>query len=340
MSEPVTVAGLTVGPGELKRGVLSFPDFWPDGQSLEVPYTVLRGSMPGKTLYVQVAQHGSEIMGLEGIRRLMAELDPAKMRGTLIYCLPNPLAFREKTRATLFDPQPGGMNRVWPGRPDGTLTERMAHRIWTELVCHADEVVDLHTASLYCPAWVFYEADSVSEKAPRETAQRSEEMARLFSAPILYVETEPYGGRKTLRACCVDKGVPAIVPELGGHGYFDEETVGIAYQGLKNIMIDLAIIKGKVKLPPRQVKLKWRADPKVYAAHSQKGGVFIPTVKLGDTIKKDQEVGYVYSPRTFEVLERLKAPQDGYVFTIRQNPVVQPGDSLVGVPEVLEWLEN
>ena len=57
-------------------------------------------------------------------------------------------------------------------------------------------------------------------------------------------------------------------------------------------------------------------------------------------MEKGQEVGYVYSPGTFKVLERLMAPQDGYVFTIRQNPVVQPGDSLVAVPEVLEWLEN
>jgi len=222
MSEPVTVAGLTVRPGMKARSVLTLPDFWADGQSLEIPFMVLHGEKPGKTLYVQVAQHGSEVMGLEALRRLMAELDPRDMRGTLIYCLPNPLAFREKTRATMFDPKPGGMNRVWPGDPQGSLTERMAYMIWTELVSHADEVVDLHTASRYCPVWVFYEADGVSEAAPSETARRSEEMARLFGAPILYVETEAYGGRKTLRASCVDKGVPAIVPELGGHAHFDE----------------------------------------------------------------------------------------------------------------------
>jgi len=51
-------------------------------------------------------------MGLDALRRLINELDPGKMRGTLIYCLPNPLAFREKSRATMFDPKPGGMNRV------------------------------------------------------------------------------------------------------------------------------------------------------------------------------------------------------------------------------------
>jgi predicted deacylase len=340
MIEPVTVAGLTVKPGEKARSVLSFPDFWADGQSLEIPFMVLHGKKPGKTLYVQVAQHGSEIMGIDALRRLMAELDPCEMRGTLIYCLPNPLAFREKTRATMFDPKPGGMNRVWPGDPQGSLTERMAYRIWTELVSHADEVVDLHTASRYCPVWVFYEADGVSETAPSETARRSEEMARLFGAPIMYVETEAYGGRQTLRASCVDKGVPAIVPELGGPAHFDEEAVNIAYRGVKNIMKDLGIIEGEFELPERQVKLKWRSDPKAYAAHCDKGGVFIPSVCLGDTVNEGDEVGFIYSPRDFEVIEHVESPQTGYVFTIRENPVVHPGDRLVSVPEIIEWLDN
>lgn len=90
MSEPVKVAGLTVRPGEKTRSVLTFPDFWADGQSLEIPFMVLHGKKLGKTLYVQVAQHGSEIMGLDALRRLINELDPGKMSGTLIYCLPTP----------------------------------------------------------------------------------------------------------------------------------------------------------------------------------------------------------------------------------------------------------
>jgi predicted deacylase len=340
LNKPITVAGYTVEPGEKINGVLSIPEFFADGQAMEIPFTVIHGAEEGKTLYVQVAQHGSEIMGLDALRRLIPELDPTAMKGTLIYCLPNPLAFRERERATIFDPKPGGMNRIWPGDPDGSLTERMAHKIFTELVCHADEVIDLHTASRKCPVWVFYEADGVSEKAPSETAQRSEEMAHLFGAPIMYVEMDAYGGRKTLRASCVDNGVPAIVPELGGHGFFDEETVLIAYRGMKNIMISLSIIKGDIVLPMRQVKLKWLSELKKYYTFAQKGGIFIPEVELGDIVEEGDRIGYIYSPRTFETLEVLRAPQSGYVFTIRENPVVHQGDNLISVPEVLEWIDN
>lgn len=340
MNEPIVVAGLTVKPGEKKNGVLSIPEFFADGQSIEIPFTVLHGKEAGKKLYVQVAQHGSEVMGLEALRRLITSLDPALMDGTLIYCLPNPLAFREKTRATMFDPKPGGMNRVWPGDPNGSLTERMAHLIWSELVSHADEVVDLHTAGRGNPVWVFYEADGVSELAPSETALRSEEMAHLFGAPILYVEAEAYGGRKTLRASCVDNGIPAIVPELGGFGQFDEEIVVIAYNGVRNIMLNLGMIEGDMVIPEVQTKLEWLTDMKKFYAYAQKGGVFIPEVKLGDVVKKGERIGFIYSPRTFEVLDELKAPQDGYIFTIREDPIAHMGDALIAVPRLLERIRN
>lgn len=340
MNQSISIAGLNVQPGEKKHGVLNISEFFADGQSMEIPFTVIHGTEEGKTLYVQVAQHGSEVMGLDALRRLIPELDPDEMKGTLIYCLPNPLAFRERKRATIFDPKPGGMNRVWPGDPEGSLTERMAHKIFTELVSHADEVIDLHTATRKCPVWVFYEADGVSELAPSETAQRSEDMAHLFGAPIMYVEAEAYGGRKTLRANCVDTGVPAIVPELGGHGHFDEKAIMITYRGLKNIMKDLGIIEGEVELPDTQVKLEWLSEPKKYNAYAQKGGIFIPEVDLGDIVEKGDRLGYIYSPRTFETLEVIKAPQTGYVFTIKENPVVHQGDSLIAVPAVLDRIDN
>jgi predicted deacylase len=340
LNKPIEVAGLMVKPGELKRGVLSISEFFADGQAMEMPFTVIHGKEAGKTLYVQVAQHGSEVMGLDALRRLMPALNPVKMKGTLIYCLPNPLAFRERERATIFDPKPGGMNRIWPGDPEGNLTERIAHKIFTELVSHADEVVDLHTANRKCQAWVYYEAEGVSEKTPVEVARRSEEMAHLFGAPIMYVEADAYGGRKTLRACCVDEGKPAIVPELGGHGYFDEEIVLMTYRGMKNIMISLGMIEGDIVLPMRQVKLKWLGDMNKFYAYNQKGGIFIPEVELGELVEKDQRIGHIYSPRTFETLEVLKAPQSGYIFSIRETPVAHQGDALISVPEVLEWVDN
>lgn len=329
-----------IGVGEAGYGNIAIPEFFADGQGVEIPFLVMNGSKPGPCLYIQVAQHGSEVMGLESVRRLILGLDPLTMSGSLIYCLPNPLAFRERQRATALDPISGGMNRIWPGDQSGSPTERMAELIWRELVSKADEVIDLHTGSRKAPAWVFYEAAGVSSEAPEETEDRSEEMARIFGTEVLYVETEAYGGRKTLRANCVDNGIPAIVPELSGAGYFDEEIVEMAYRGLRNIMVDLGIIDGTVELPERQFKLKWTSDSKEYSVLADSGGVFIPKVDIGDIVEEGEEVGYIYSPRTFEELQSLSSPQDGYIFHIRENPVVNQGDQVIRVPEILEEIAN
>ena len=126
LSCTITVGDVSVEPGSKGVGCLALPDFFADGQSVEIPFVVLNGASPGPCLYVQVAQHGSEVQGLDAIRRLLEDLDAGEMAGVLIYCLPNPLAFRESARATMFDPRPGGMNRIWPGSVDGSPTERMA----------------------------------------------------------------------------------------------------------------------------------------------------------------------------------------------------------------------
>jgi len=337
---PITLAGLRVAPGEKRSGVLVLPGFFADRQSMEIPFLVIHGLHPGKRLYVQVAQHGNEVMGLEAVRGMVDDLDASQLHGTFIYCLPNPLSFRERNRATCFDPRPGGMNRIWPGNAEGSLTERMAHRVWEDLVCHADEVIDLHTSTRHCPVWLFYEAAGISPLADEATVRRSERMAHLFGAPVLYVQTEAYGDRKTLRARCVDRGIPAIVPELGGAGYFDQEIAGLGCRGIRNIMIDLGMIEGRVQLPAKQVKLKWQLDHTRFTVAAKQGGVFVPEVRLGDLVQKGSSVGFLYNPRDFSQTERLLAPADGYVFSIREDPVAHAGDVLMAIPEVLGWVDH
>jgi predicted deacylase len=334
------VGGCHVEAGKRGCGCLIIPEAFADGQSIEIPFLVVNGARPGPLVYVQVAQHGSEVQGLDAVRCLLEGLDETEMAGTLVYCLPNPLAFRERAGVSMFDPRPGGMNRIWPGDPRGSLIERMAYTIWTKLVIGADAVVDLHTGRRHAPVWVFYEAHGVSEKATEDTSKMSAEMARIFGAPLLYLETEPYGGRKTLRACCVDEGIPSIVPELGGAGYFDKGIVRLVVRGLRNIMVHMDMIDGEIVLPKRQTVLRWTGDSKQAGVFASKGGIFIPSVSLGNIVEKSEEIGVIYSPRTFEVLERLVAPQNGHIFSVRENPVVNAGDRVIAVPEIIEVLEN
>jgi predicted deacylase len=79
---------------------------------------------------------------------------------------------------------------------------------------------------------------------------------------------------------------------------------------------------------------------KKFYAYASKGGVFVPEVNMGDDVKKGDTIGIIYSPRTFETIEELKAPQDGYIFTIREDPIAHAGDALIAVPKLLERIKN
>jgi len=86
--------------------------------------------------------------------------------------------------------------------------------------------------------------------------------------------------------------------------------------------------------------LKWVADERVSAVRNNKGGVFIPLVKMGDIVKKGDKVGIIYSPRTLQEIETLTAHKNGYVFSIAENPVKNAGDSVMEIEEILEMFEN
>jgi len=158
-------------------------------------------------------------------------------------------------------------------------------------------------------------------------------MAKLFGAKLLKKETEPYGGGKSFRGACVDNGIPAIVPEVATDG------ADISERGLRNTLVDLGMIEGKIKLPAKQYILKWAADPATAVTNS-KAGVFTPSVKIGDVVKKGDKVGIIYSPRTLQELEVLTAHRDGYVSSIQPNLVKSVGESVMQIEEILEVIEN
>lgn len=344
MNTSVTIAGVTAEPGQKAYGAVSIPDLFADGQPLEIPFIIINGGKDGPRLYIQVAQHAGEIHALEGIRRVLANLDPKNLSGVITFCLPNPMCFRFSTYYKLITHD---INRVGFGDPNGSLMERIVNAWWVNFVKDkADYVIDFHTAGPGIllgkgdPVFIFYEAHGVSPGVSKEVAEKSERMAKLLSAEILYKEMEPYGGGSSFRGACVKHGIPAIVPELDGQSTFIESVVELTVRGLKNIMVDLGMVEGKIELPTRQYILEWVADPKLSAVRNNKGGVFIPSVKIGDIIKKGDKVGIIYSPRTLQEIETLTAHRDGYVFSIPENPIKSAGESVMSIVKILEVIEN
>src|SRR5688572_8437120 len=116
-----------------------------DGTRVRIPLIVLHGTAQGKVLWVGSTVHGDEVPGMEVIRRLTREvLDPGKLRGTLVAApVQHPLAYLASSRNTPHDGV--NINRVFPGKHDGTLTERFAYDLFSQGILRSDVVLDIHS---------------------------------------------------------------------------------------------------------------------------------------------------------------------------------------------------
>lgn len=307
-------------PGERAFGALEVGSL-ADGSQIEIPVVVINGAQPGKRLYIQAAVHGIEVNPLESLRRVLLDLDPAEVSGQIVAVpVANVIGFRMRDRRTLVDGE--DMNRVWPGRPDGSISERMAHVIYTQAVAGADLLIDLHTGySTMVPHTVFGEGDA-----------RSEELARSFGTEFLVMEERDdewersrFSGK--LRNVAVADGIPAITPELGGFSRFEGASIQAGVMGITNVLVRYGFIRGDVIGPGRQVVIRNHLT----RLTATRGGVFVATARPGQQVWETQELGYIYSPATFEIIETVRAPFDSIVVFHAENPVVNSGDTVVNL---------
>src|SRR5690606_36241085 len=151
------VGTASAAAGETARGVIKVGEF-PHGAPIEVPVIVVHGAKPGKTLWVQCAIHGNEYTGTYILFDFLSRIDPSSLSGSVVGVpVVNLPAFMHSTRGSNLDIYGGSdMNRIFPGKIDGTLTEQMAYHLFQEIKKSADALVDFHTAFMANTCWSLY----------------------------------------------------------------------------------------------------------------------------------------------------------------------------------------
>lgn len=281
-----------------------------NGHRLELPVHEVRGAQDGPTLGITAAIHGDEPLGTEVIRRVLAELDPAAIRGTVL-AMPvvNPYAYQSNTRNTPLDMS--NLNRVFPGDVDGMLSEQLAHVVCERFLPRLDCLVDLHSGGTYPTVDYVYIHDEGAE------------LSYAFGQELLYRGTS-YPG--SLGQVARDRGIPCIVSELGGGQHRDEHFIARGVRGVLNIMRSLGMIDGAVERPPRQLVMSELANIRPH-----QGGMLVSELsveQLGTAIPKGTVLGRVLSPYTFEELEVIEAPfEPSLVVLIRAGTTrIDPGE--------------
>lgn len=284
------IAGHGVRPGTRVNFELAIPAA--SDPATFIPVSVFHGKSPGPALLVSAGVHGAEYAPILAVQRLQKLIDPEKLRGTLIV-LPVVHVASFQTATAFYNPfDRKNLARVFPGKPDGTQTERIAHALTTEVLPHADALIDLHggdaTESLHPFVGVY--GGKMAEKQ-YETVRRIG-LALGFQTMVKYTIDTPQQvngiGRSFNRQAVAD-GKPSVLIEIGDRGRRDEASVELIVEGLLNALRTLEMT-GEKPHPVRQ-DVQWIT--RVISVPASATGIFYPLTEAGKTIRKGEKAGYI-----------------------------------------------
>ncbi|MCM2279425.1 MAG: succinylglutamate desuccinylase/aspartoacylase family protein [Oligoflexia bacterium] len=323
-STEFSIAGIPVGPGETREIYLKVSESYLSG-SVQIPVTVIRGREPGPTAFVTAAIHGDELNGADIVRRLIFDIDHEKLSGTLIAVpVVNIPGFLSQSR---YLPYNRDLNRFFPGKKKGNNAERIAFRIFREIVRKCDFGIDLHTAAGGRMNLPHVRGDM--------THPRVRKLARAFGATVLVHQP---GVRGSLRREATDAGVPTILFEAGETGRFSNKVSLSGLRGVLNVLSDMKMwTEHDPKRPPFQVIVK--ASEWIRA---EKGGILDLEATPGELLYEGDLVGSILNPFGRTVTQ-VRSPVTGIVIGVTTAPLAIPGTGVVHVARLkktLPWVER
>ena len=301
-----------VAPGDRLRVDLPvarlFTDSW-----LSLPVTVIHGREPGPTLWLDAAIHGDELNGMEVIRRVLEELDPERLRGTVLAVpVVNVFGFVQQDR---YLPDRRDLNRSFPGSAHGSTASRLAHLFMEEIVSRCEYGIDLHTGSLH-------RTNLPQIRAYLEDAE-TRRIAEAFGAPMLFQASEIRG---SLRSAARQRGAHVIVYEAGGPLRFDPDAIATGVVGVFRVLAALemwqkrGLAKESSGSPFEAANTRWIRAPR--------SGICYLDCELGQRVSERQSLGVIRAPFARES-RRVTAPFSGMVIGYSSNPLVHQGDALI-----------
>jgi predicted deacylase len=283
-----------------------------DGTELELPVLVTSGTSHAPRLVCVAGIHGNEPEGITALLDLWNEIEPSDVSGTLVLVpAANPPAFRAGERRNPEDPL--DMNRIFPGRADGTITERLAHRLFHDVVAGADFVLSLHgwgRGALVVP-YTEYARD-----AP--VTQSSRAAAKAFGLQWIEAFDWPPG---MLVAVCARNGIPAIEPEIGGLEITVPHRRALYKRCTRNLMSYLGLMARTPDVP------KTVRDVVRVQITAPTGGVLRRTVELGDAIQSGDLIATIsdlFGQSRAEAISSL----DGFVAALRLTGPIDSGEQV------------
>ncbi|MDR7454296.1 MAG: succinylglutamate desuccinylase/aspartoacylase family protein [Armatimonadota bacterium] len=299
-----------------------------DGSEVALHIHAVVGAAPGPVLALLAAQHGSEWLSAEIVRRIVDTLDPKAMAGAVLAVpVANPVALATLTRNVRDESDSPDLNRAF-GTEQAWIADQLALAVTTHVLSHADAVVDFH-----CGLWGAAMGSVTCGRDYKDptVSERAFQMARAFGLPHIRrsdFATRFPGPRSAVGYAGQVLGIPGIASEVGGAGFdpeLEEAWLQTNVRGVHGVLQYLGILPGQPPVPDRVMIFE-----RVQRINPTCGGMLEPVFPPEDLMRREVPagalLGRVWSPYTFEVLEELRAPFRGLVDMVGRHYPVRPGD--------------
>jgi predicted deacylase len=326
-----TVGTATAMRGQKATGTIEVPAG--SDAALSIPVAVFHGKKPGPVLALVAGSHGTEYTSIIALEKLIGMLNPAEISGTVIIApIINIQSFEQKV-PHLNPVDKKSMNRFYPGKIDGTQTERASYLITKQVVEQCDHLIDLHGGDLDESLRPYsYWTKTGNEKQDRI----SREMVLAFGLDHIIISTErpkdPQASRY-LENTATTRGKPSITAEAGHAGTVETDDLNVLINGCLSVMRYLKMLPGQPASIEHPVWIE-----KVATLASEQTGMFYPLVKRGTYVEQGMKVGYV-TDYLGKVIFEARAPASGVILYICAVPSMTKGATIANVGVVVRSSE-
>lgn len=311
-NKTLQICDVKIHPGETTSLALPMPEIF-NCTPMFMPIKVVHGKQSGPCMLVIAAVHGDELNGMEIINRLLSLSMMKNLRGTLL-AIPvfNVYGFITRSRYLADGLE---LDRYFPGSETGSHAARLAHLFTKEIFSMADYCIDIRTGAINHSNLPKLYIDTTHEKIRG--------LAEAFKAPVICnVSAEKNSLRKTANF----NKIPYMVYEAGEALRFDEHAIKVGVRGIANVLRELKMLPEahkphkKITTPFVTVQYLW--------VRASKSGVSYSKVKLGQLVKKGEQLTIIKDPVGATESSVVYAPCDGIIVDKNNLPVVHEGETL------------
>lgn len=303
-------------PGTKKNGFLRLA-----GGEFALPYTVICGNNPGKTVLITASVHAGEYVGIQAAVELADQLKPDKMNGRVILVKTVCRKEFEERSGSICPEDDKNLNRVFPGNPEGTRMDRLAYAVVEKLQSVADYYIDLHSGDSFeeLTPYIYY-----AGKAVQQVREISQKMAQQADVPYMVRSNVESGGSYNYAASC---GIPSVLIERGQMGGWTAEEVKSTGKDVRNILCFLGIYQGlrsySTYYPMEIENVRYQS--------ATVSGLWYPAKKPGDLVKAGEYLGCTKDyegkilEKSYSDLNGVILYQIGSLQVIKDGPMITYG---------------